>query len=240
MGPARSRNRLSLDNPTVAPGPPTVAILGGMGALATEALTWMLTERGSQVIGVYPTPRALRAHLSESPGDVQVLLIDADDIAAGIAALPDVRRSHPQLKILLLCETLTPVIVRGAIEERVEGVVLKSDSVDEVLLALGHILEGRAVMPAGWQDVPVQPECAPVDSLSLREREVLKLAAGGMRNREIAQRLTISTNTVKFHLRTIYTRLGVRNRVQALQAIASSQDDWPGQGSTPAESKHSD
>jgi DNA-binding NarL/FixJ family response regulator len=205
-----------------------VAILGGVGTFAADAITMMLTKNGSRVLVVYQNARELQHELSCSSADAQVVFIDADDAASGIVALAEVRRAYPRLKILLLCEVLTSSIARSAIEGLVEGVVLKSDSVDEVLLALNHVLDGRAVMPSGWQAVPVDSEeGSQVESLSVREREVLELAAGGMRNREIAERLMISSNTVKFHLRTIYSRLGVRNRVQAARAITSARDDRP-------------
>ncbi len=46
-----------------------------------------------------------------------------------------------------------------------------------------------------------------------------------MSNKQIASHLTISSNTVKFHLRTIYSKLGVRNRVQAMQAVGQQVQD---------------
>jgi DNA-binding NarL/FixJ family response regulator len=208
-----------------------VAILGGAGAFPSEALAWMLTESGSRVIGPYPDPRALQADLSARSTEAQMALIDTDDPASGVVALAEVRRAQPKLKIMLLCDALTPAVVRCAIEERVEGVVLKSDSPDDVILALHHVLAGRAVMPSGWQTVPIDPEGgAPIESLSAREREVLELAAGGMHNSEIAERLMISSNTVKFHLRRIYSRLGVSNRVQAACVLNPAQDDRPVEG----------
>lgn len=204
---------------------PLVALLGGVGTLATEALTWMLTESGSRVLGVYATPRELREDLDSGCSEAQVLFIDADDSGYGIAVLAEVRRRHPKMAILLLCEAVTPAIVHGAIEEGVEGLVLKSDSVEEVITAFHHLLEGRSVMPCGWQAVSLEPASAsPLDALSVREREVLELAVGGMRNREIAERLMISSNTVKFHLRAIYSHLGVHNRIQAAHAIESDGD----------------
>jgi DNA-binding NarL/FixJ family response regulator len=102
--------------------------------------------------------------------------------------------------------------------------VLKSDTAEEAILALRHVLEGRAVMPVGWQAASLRLE-TPLAALSAREREVLDLAASGMSNKEIAERLTISVNTVKFHLRTIYSRLGVRNRVQAMRSMDQEQED---------------
>ncbi len=200
-----------------------MAIVGECGTFAIEALAWMLKQNGSRVLGVYRNARALRIDLEPASADVEVVFVDAEDPGSGACALADVRRAAPRLKIMLLCEALTPLIVRGAIEARVEGVVLKSDSVEQLMSAYRHVLDGRAVMPCGWQEVPMGPEDVdPVESLSVREREVMELAAGGMRNREIAERLMISPNTVKFHLRTIYSRLGVRNRVQAARVAASA------------------
>jgi DNA-binding NarL/FixJ family response regulator len=193
--------------------------------LATEALAWMLTESGSRILGIYATPRELREDLAGG-GEPQVLLIDADDAACGVGVLAEVRRRHPKMRILLLCEAVTPAIVRSTITEEVEGLVLKSDSVEEVITAFHHVLEGRSVMPCGWQAVSLEPAGAsPLDALSVREREVLELAVGGMRNREIAERLMISSNTVKFHLRAIYSHLGVHSRIQAAHAIESEHDE---------------
>lgn len=205
--------------------PPSVAILGGVGAFATEALALTLVQNGSRVVGVYADPRLMCRELDARIAEIQVALLDADDRACGVAAVADIRRAHPRLKILVLCDALTPSLMRCAIEERVEGVVLKSDSVEDVVVALAHVSSGRAVMPAGWQSVPAESDRDPIETLSTREREVLELVAAGLQNREIAERLTISSNTVKFHLRAIYARLGVRNRVQAMHAVKASETD---------------
>lgn len=61
-----------------------------------------------------------------------------------------------------------------------------------------------------------------VEPLSTREFEALKLTIEGKQNREIAESLFISTNTVKFHLRNIYTKLGVNNRKEALEYVVKS------------------
>jgi DNA-binding NarL/FixJ family response regulator len=58
--------------------------------------------------------------------------------------------------------------------------------------------------------------------LSPRQREVLQLLSLGMDNDQIAARLCLSRNTVKFHVRTIYAHLGVHNRVEAARALAGA------------------
>lgn len=196
-----------------------VAIVGGAGAFVTDALTWLLTESGSRVVGSYPNFSTLEAALRDGAQAPHVAVVDAEDPGAGPPAVSALRQAYPDLKILLLCEVVSPALVGCVIEEHVDGVVLKADAPAEMILALRHVLEGRAVMPSGWHKASLERE-AVVRVLSTREREVLELAAAGLSNKEIAERLVISINTVKFHLRGIYGSLGVHNRVQASRAMS--------------------
>ena len=65
---------------------------------------------------------------------------------------------------------------------------------------------------------PVQP-VSPADGLTQREREVALLVADGLRSREVAERLGIASQTVKSHLKTIFDKLGVRNRVELARRL---------------------
>ena len=69
-------------------------------------------------------------------------------------------------------------------------------------------------MPAGWQRV-MWPQQGGQGGLSPRHRQILALIAQGRRNEEIARDLNLSPNTIKFHVRALYARMGVRNRVEA-------------------------
>jgi DNA-binding NarL/FixJ family response regulator len=195
-----------------------IAIVGGAGAFVTDALTWLLTESGSRVVGSYRDFATLEAALRDGAQAPDVAVVDAEDPGAGPPAVSALRRAYPDLKILLLCELVSPALVGCVIDEHVDGVVLKADAPAEMIVALRHVLEGRAVMPRGWHEASLERE-AVVRVLSTREREVLELAAAGLSNKEIAERLVISINTVKFHLRGIYCSLGVHNRVQASRAM---------------------
>ncbi|HXA54492.1 MAG TPA: response regulator transcription factor [Solirubrobacteraceae bacterium] len=197
---------------------PRIAIVGGAETLVAEALAWMLTKGGCRMVGIYPSWRELLAAMRASKLRAQAAIVYADDPATGPDTVAEIKLVHPELKILLLCELATPALVRCAIEERVEGVVLTSDTAEETILALRNVLEGRAVMPAGWHAISTQGS-DPLATLSAREREILSLLSCGMSNKQIAAQLTISSNTVKFHLRTIYSKLGVRNRVQATHTV---------------------
>lgn len=76
----------------------------------------------------------------------------------------------------------------------------------------------REPMP---EPMTVGPEtaAAPDDGLTQREREVALLVADGLRSREVAERLGIASQTVKSHLKTIFDKLGVRNRVELARRL---------------------
>jgi DNA-binding NarL/FixJ family response regulator len=207
----------------VAAVEPRIAIVGGGGALAAEALTWALAGSGNRVVGAYPSANELVAAIRAEDLDLTAAIVYADEAVSAPAAVAEIRRAGPELKILLICDAASLAMVRTAINERAEGVVLTSDTTEELILALRHVLEGRAVMPAGWQAATFEPNTL-LETLSAREREVLDLVAAGMSNREIAERLMISLNTVKFHLRMVYSQLGAHNRVQATQMMSRPQD----------------
>jgi DNA-binding NarL/FixJ family response regulator len=192
-----------------------IALLGGSEALTIEALVWMLAAAGHQVVGTFASIGALGEAAKSVRLAPEIVIADTDDLAIGPMAVSQIRGTCPRAKLLLLCDSVTPALVRCAIDEHIDGLLLKSDSADDVLAALGHVLRGQTVMPVGWRAMTPQEQLSPLDSLGVRAREILDLAARGLTNAEIAKRLTISPNTVKFHLRTAYAQLGVRNRVEA-------------------------
>jgi DNA-binding CsgD family transcriptional regulator len=67
---------------------------------------------------------------------------------------------------------------------------------------------------------------SPAGELTPAERRVAELAADGLANKEIAQALVVTVNTVEFHLRNVYAKLGVRSRAQlAARLVARSRGD---------------
>ena len=78
----------------------------------------------------------------------------------------------------------------------------------------------RELLP-GVVESPATVEEATSDGLTQREREVALLVADGLRSREVAERLAIAPQTVKSHLKTIFDKLGVRNRVELARRLSS-------------------
>jgi two-component system, NarL family, nitrate/nitrite response regulator NarP len=104
----------------------------------------------------------------------------------------------------------------GAVLERSLGGLLLTDHLAASLVSsLTHIARGQAALPSGWQAALSRPSSEPLDSLSDRQLEVLRLLAEGCSYEEIGGRLFISVNTVKVHTRSIFERLGVHNCMAA-------------------------
>jgi two-component system nitrate/nitrite response regulator NarP len=183
-----------------------VALLGGTRGLWTEAVAWMLTSDGYQLVAAFDTVDDL-------------MLIDLDDRPIDWAAIGRVRAQRPDLRLVLITAALSTGAAEAIRADRLDGVIDKTDSAEQARATLLHVHEGRRVFPAGWQDA-VRPKGQGAEGLSAREFAILELVASGLRNTEIASELTISPNTVKFHLRAVYAQLGVRNRVEAAQAFA--------------------
>jgi DNA-binding CsgD family transcriptional regulator len=77
----------------------------------------------------------------------------------------------------------------------------------------------REPLPEPVQVGPEPVQASPSDGLTQREREVALLVADGLRSREVAERLGIASQTVKSHLKTIFDKLGVRNRVELARRL---------------------
>ena len=113
--------------------------------------------------------------------------------------------------------------LRAALEAGAKGYILKSSNYDALIESLVAIAEGQAVtLPKLASPPPATPPTAPRASrgerqaeLSERELEVLRLLAQGASNRQIADQLFLSENTVRTYVAHILEKLGLENRVQA-------------------------
>jgi DNA-binding NarL/FixJ family response regulator len=170
-------------------------------------------QHGLRVVGSF---ESATQYLSDSAGvEAAVLLLDCDGpFTTARQAVAVLRSAKPHSRLAMLCGQVSGEMVSCAIEHRVGGVILKSYSTQETLAAIAYVATGRTVMPVGWQRLVAAQPLKPLE-VSPRQREILSLIAAGCANQEIAAQLDLSPNTVKFHIRAIYERLGVRNRVEA-------------------------
>jgi len=192
--------------------------------LLAEALGRLLADLGVVVVGSACDPAGLLGHLPHASADVLLLDAGFDPATGPLVALDRIRAAAPaDLRIVVLADSLDEVLSVAAREGELDGVVLTKNAGVELVAAIAQVVAGHAVFPAGWlRHVQASASSNPLVRLSPRQREVLQLLSLGMDNDAIGAQLFISRNTVKFHVRTIYGRLGVHNRVEAARVLAGA------------------
>jgi DNA-binding NarL/FixJ family response regulator len=192
-------------------------------ALVAEALGHLMERLGLEVVGASSDLDALLDDLPDRSADVLLLDAGFDATAGPIVALQRIREALPEARVVALAESLDGTLSVLVREGDLDGVVLAGASGVDLVAAVAQVVAGHSVFPAGWMRSARRVAAgSPLSQLSPRQREVLALLALGMDNDQIAARLYISRNTVKFHVRTIYERLGVHNRVEAARVLAGA------------------
>ena len=137
----------------------------------------------------------------------------------GVTATRQVREKCPGCRVIVLTSFAEDNMVQGALQAGAIGYLLKNVTVAELAAAIRSAYAGRMTLSSEATEVLVHSTTQPVvkgDELTDREREVLGLLVEGLSNQEIADKLFLGIGTVKFHVRNIYSKLGVDNRVAAV------------------------
>jgi two-component system, NarL family, response regulator LiaR len=141
-------------------------------------------------------------------------------IMDGITAIRAIRQKHPNIQIIALTSFQDDNLVQGALQAGAIGYLMKNVSGAELAQAIRSAHAGRMTLSHEATAVLMQsanPVAAPGEILSEREREVLTLMVEGLSNAEIAEKLVISSSTVKYHTGNIFNKLGVNSRVEAVK-----------------------
>ncbi|GAC66914.1 response regulator [Gordonia soli] len=174
---------------------------------------------------------------------VDVVLMDVEmPRMNGVEATRRIRELGLDVAVLILTTFDLDEYAFDALRAGAGGFLLKDTPVDEIAAAITHVYDGDSVVApsttrrlldhfagAAWAGVPDPRNTATLESLTAREREVLTLVAAGSSNAEIADQLVVTEGTAKVHVSRILTKLGVRDRVQAVVWAYESGVVRPGQ-----------
>lgn len=156
---------------------------------------------------------------SNDPPDVLLLDIGLPGID-GISGLPQLRSAAPDAKIVILTVFDDHDKVFRAVCAGADGYLLKTSTVERIGEAIQEVSQGGASMNPEIArkvlDVFARKRNNQHDSLTEREREVLRLIVRGLTKKEVATELDLSRHTVDSHLRNIYQKLHVHNRAGAV------------------------
>ena len=138
---------------------------------------------------------------------------------SGIDAIREVKRCCPDTKVLVLTVHKNEEYVMASLKAGANGYLLKESTHQELLQAVTHVLEGKPYLSPGISDTIISGYLAgkkdevrtALDTLSQREKEILKLIAEGHKNKEIAELLFISIKTVEKHRDNIMKKLDLHS-----------------------------
>lgn len=169
------------------------------------------------VVGQAGTGREAVTLASQHRPDIALLDIAMPDMN-GLEATRQIAAERPEVNVLILTMHEEEAFFFEALRVGAAGYVLKGAGSEELLSAIRAVYEGGVYLPPKLAGGLVrdylehQPQPPLDDPLTLREREVLALIAQGLTNRDIAERLTLSINTVKTHRLHIYRKLDLHDR----------------------------
>lgn len=192
--------------------------------LARQALGMVLGQEypGALVAEAGTLGQALDL-VTATPGAMLIIDLDMPGMD-GVESLRALRQGFPGLVIAVLSANCDRTVILDALDAGVNGYILKTSPVEEVLYAVGTMLGGRiylAVRFAGQVAPAPRPPGVPGPArdrpaLTPREQEVLVCLMKGQPNKQIARTLGIGEGTVKVHLASVFRALGAQNRTEAV------------------------
>lgn len=194
-------------------------ILADDHPLFRQALTITLKSHfnDAEIFDAQTIPE-LEQHL-QNKIDADLLLLDLDIPGAqGFNSLITIRRSYPELGIVIISgfedkETISKAMSFGA-----AGFIPKSTPVPDMVIAIKEVLNGKLWTPDGDFSGNIQVTIADekISTLTPKQHKILLMFADGLLNKQIAYELGLSESTIKSHASTIFLKLGVKNRTQAV------------------------
>lgn len=191
-------------------------------SLFRDGIVSLLEAAGHHVVGqIGDGSRAIELATERSP-DLILMDIQMPNMT-GIEAMRRIKQESPETKIVMLTVSENDEDLLAAAQAGADGYLLKNLDGEEFLELLAGLGRGEAAMTRKTAGRLLQRMSAaqldtsnPQDVLTERESELLQQVALGLSNKEIASALSISENTVKFHVKNVLQKLNVSNRTEAV------------------------
>jgi len=192
--------------------------------LFAKGLEGLIEEHeGFLVTGLFPNGKELLEYLNKE--EVDIVLTDLNmPIVDGFGVLRHCKKHHPELKVIVLSMYDEEKIFKDCMKLGADAFILKDADPDELLFTINEVNEGRYVVD--FNRVIQQANLTPFFDafrekyrLSRRETQILKMISDGMLNREIAENLNLSIQTIETHRKNIHLKLQVTSRVELIKKV---------------------
>ncbi len=170
-------------------------------------------QQDMQLVAMAATAREAIDEFKQHQPDVTLMDLRLPDMS-GISAVAAIRADYPEARIIMLTTFEGDVEIQRALLAGSRGYVLKSTLLEDLVEVIRKVHSGRKHLPTELAQTLAEHFSS--DSLTEREIEVLQHIAQGNRNRDIGERLAISEETVKVHIKHIMDKLGAKDRTQAV------------------------
>ena len=166
-----------------------------------------------QVVAEAGTGREVVLKLPKNPADVIIIDLRMPD-GDGIETIKALVQHDPSTRVLVLTTYDNEEDIFAALEAGARGYLLKDTTKEEIITAVREIYQGKRFLPQAiaprLADRMVRPGLTP------RELDVLRLVSRGRANKEIASAMFISEETVKTHMKSLFQKLDVHDRAEAV------------------------
>jgi len=205
----------------------TVAIVEDNPTIRKTFAQWIDAAPGFRCLFACATAEEALAEIPRLKPDVVLMDIHLPG-ESGIACTAQLKEKLPAVQVIIVTVYRNQELIFQALQAGACGYLLKRSSPDELLKAISEVRSGGAPMTSeiarmvveAFQKKPANLVAS--DGLTQRESEILSLLSEGLSNKEIADRVKISYDTVRAHLRHIYEKLHVRGRTEAVRRYLDS------------------
>ena len=181
-----------------------------------EGLVVLLEAHGMDVVGATGTVAGTLELATTVRPDVAIIDIRLPD-GSGIDLARELLARQPDLGVILYTGDNDAELLYSGLDSGARGYALKAGTMDELVGAIERIAEGGSYIDPRLDRILLSPRAtANIPQLSPREREVMHLMAEGLTAEAIGERLGISVETVRTHVRNVIRKLQARNRVHAV------------------------
>jgi DNA-binding NarL/FixJ family response regulator len=188
---------------------PLRLIIADDHALFRQGLRSLLVLEGLEVVAEVEQAGGLEAALAANPCDV--LLLDLQMEQWSMDQIPELSR---KTAVVILTADERVEIGLTALRLGARAIVQKRFAIESLITAIQAVADGLVWMPPAMQAALVGQDGPAAKKLTPRESEIVRYVAVGMRNAEVAARLSLSESTVKTHLTNIFQKLGIRDRIE--------------------------
>jgi len=194
-------------------------------SLFRDGIVSLLDAEGFDVIGQAGDGKVAVQETIRLHPDLVLMDINMPELN-GLEALKQIKLALPETRVVMLTASDDDALLADAIRSGADGYLLKYLSGPEFIEMLEGLKRGEAAITRKTAAFLMKQIAQPVTTsiekplmpLSEREKEIIQLVAQGFTNKAISERLTLSENTIKYHLKNILQKLNVNNRTEAVMS----------------------